>query len=77
MSDGCGSDCILENQIPSYDPGKKLAQGRVSVGISGTCDRSHRGEFRITKRRENAGDSSDQKRKSKSRAGRIVCSEAG
>ena len=35
---GCGADRILDDQVPSNDPGKNFAQRGIAVGVGGAGD---------------------------------------
>ena len=43
-------------QVPSDDPGDKLAEGGVGVGVGRAGDRYHRGELGVAECGESAGD---------------------
>ena len=45
---------ILQNQVPADDPGKDLAQGRISVGVGAARYWNHRSQLGVTERRETA-----------------------
>ena len=75
--DDAGADGVLEDQVPADDPGDKLAQGRVSVGVGAAGHRHHAGQLRIAERREAAADGGQQKREDERRAGEFVGDEAG
>ncbi len=50
------AECVLQHQVPTDDPGKDLAQGRIPVGIGGARHRDHRRKLRIAETREDARD---------------------
>src|SRR5208337_3562040 len=58
-----GAKGVFQDQVPSDDPGKNLAQGRVTVGVGGTGDRNQRREFRIAKASERTRDARKNKGK--------------
>ncbi len=53
---GCGSEGILEDQVPADDPGEDFAQGCVSVGVGRAGDGNQRSEFGITQAGKGTGD---------------------
>src|ERR1035441_624961 len=42
---------VFQDQIPSNDPGKNLAQSRIAIRIGRSSNRNQRGEFRIAESR--------------------------
>src|SRR5207237_2374295 len=55
------ADRVFENQIPANDPCDYFTERGVAVRIGRTGTRNHRRELSVTKRRETAGDSGDDK----------------
>ena len=49
-----GTEGVLQDQIPSDNPGEDLSQGGVSVGIRGAANRNQGGELCIAESREGA-----------------------
>ena len=48
---------ILENQVPTDDPGEQLAHGGVGVSVRAPRDGNHRGKFAVAEPGECAADS--------------------
>ena len=64
---------VFENQIPADDPSEEFAQGGVGVGIGRAGHGHHRGEFRVTERRESTGDERNHQRRSRARRVHATC----
>jgi protease I len=60
---------VFEDQVPADDPRHQLAHRRVCVGVRAAGHRQSGGQFGITQRREDAGDSREHERRDDPRAG--------
>src|ERR1700730_5671604 len=67
---------VFQDQIPAYEPGDELAQGRVAVGVGAARNRHHGGKFRIAQAGEHAADPGDDKGKDDGGAGMFSRREA-
>src|ERR1035441_41496 len=63
--------CVFQDQIPSNDPGKNLAQSRIAIRVGRSGNRNQRGEFRIAESRECASDARKDKGKHRSEERRV------
>ncbi len=60
--DGHVAHRVLDDEVPSDDPGHELSERRGRVGVGAARDRHQRRELRITERAEAAADGRDQDR---------------
>src|SRR5262249_53318177 len=74
---GCGADRVLENEIPTDDPGDKLAHRGERIGIGAASDGNHGGEFAVAKAGESAADRGENERNGKSWASLSCSGDAG
>src|SRR5438876_396549 len=63
------ADGVFEDQVPTDDPRDYFTERCIGIGVGRACDRNHRSQLGVTKRREATGDSSDDERQRNSRAG--------
>src|SRR6185436_12399174 len=68
---GCGSQCIFQHQIPSYNPRNKFSHGGIAVCICASGNRNHRSEFGIAQSCQRTANTGNNKTDSNRRA-RIV-----
>ena len=54
-SDRGGAEGVFQDQVPSDDPGEKLSQGRVGVGVGASGDGDHGSEFCVAESGEGTG----------------------
>ncbi len=59
---------VLEDQVPADDPGHRLAQRRVGVGVGRPGLRDHRRQLRVAQRRQRARAAQQQEREHQRRA---------
>src|SRR5215510_9796462 len=61
--DSCGSECVLEDQVPADNPCDELSQSGIPVGISRSGYGNHRSKFGVAKPSKNARQSCKNERK--------------
>src|SRR5215469_1764263 len=77
MSNGCGADRVFKYKVPADDPRDQLSERSVCVSVGGTCNRHHRGEFRIAQRGKDTGESRDHVRQYQRRPCGIMGGDSG
>jgi len=60
---------VLEDEVPANDPGDKLAERGVGVGVSGARDGDHAGELGVAEAGEDADDADEHERDGECGAG--------
>jgi hypothetical protein len=68
---------VLQDKVPTDDPGEDLAQGRIGVGVSASRDRDERGELGIAQTGEGAGQAGQHERERDRRTGVLGRGMAG
>ncbi len=72
MRNGGRGHRVLENQVPSDDPGKKFTKRRIGVGVGRPRHGYHRRKLRIAHSRENTRDPGHDEREHERGTGAIV-----
>ena len=74
---GRGAEGVLEDEIPADDPGDELTHCRIRVSVGAAGDGDHARQLGVAKTGKSAGDSGEDHRESKRRAGVLGCDVTG
>ncbi len=72
VRDGRRPDGVLEDEVPTDDPGEQFAERGVRICVGGACHGHHRRKLGIAQRREDTGDARHDVRQHERGSGHVV-----